>query len=175
MHQVFCSFMFRCRLLDPRKRFLFLFLFFFFFSPFLFSGQGHRKKAHVSGGRIAEPVVCKHPAISEIRPVIEHALHGEVPVREGDGRVDGLQGLLEHQRYRDMGRHEPGSIMPVIAVSRTPCSDEVPQETPTTGGRGGGKARANTRKRIREYVSRGTGNGGGGGLNKKKMRHEAIT
>ena len=84
--------------------------------------------AYVSGCSVAKPVVRKHHSVSEVRPVHNGALDGEVPIREGDGGVDGLQGLLEHQRDADVSRDEARSVVPVIAVRSASCKDTANQD-----------------------------------------------
>ena len=71
---------------------------------------------HVTRGGCAEPVVREDAAAPEVGPVVLGTLYGKVPVRQGDGRVNGLQRLLEHEGYGDVGCHEPGTIVPVVAV-----------------------------------------------------------
>ena len=72
--------------------------------------------AYVWGCGVAEPVVRKNRGVSEVRPVVSRTLDREVPVGEGDGGVDRLQGLLEHERDCDVGRNEARSVVPVVAL-----------------------------------------------------------
>lgn len=77
--------------------------------------------SHVGGSGVPEPVVRKDRARAEVGPVEVHPLDREVPVWEGDGRVDCLQGLLEHEREGNVGRHKPRTSMPVVAALGTTC------------------------------------------------------
>ena len=80
--------------------------------------------AHIRGCRVTEPVVRKNLSVSEVRPIVSRALDGEVPVGESNGGVDRLQGLLEHQRDRHVGRDEARSVVPVVAVRLASCNDD---------------------------------------------------
>lgn len=74
--------------------------------------------SHVVRGCCAEPIIRENAAGAEIRGAEERALEGEVPVGHGDGGIDRLQGLLEHERQGHVGGHEAGSLVPAVAVLR---------------------------------------------------------
>ena len=70
---------------------------------------------------MSETIVRKHRARPEVRPIKVCSFYCKIPVWEGDGRVDGLQRLLKHEREGYVGRHEPRAGVPVVAVLRTAC------------------------------------------------------
>lgn len=81
----------------------------------------NRLVAHVVWSRLPEPVVRKDRAEPEVGPVKVRPFDREVPVREGDRRVDRLQRLLKHESQGDVRRHEPRTSMPVVTISRSAC------------------------------------------------------
>ncbi len=71
---------------------------------------------HVFGHGGTVPVVREQRAVPEVAPVVVGAFDREIPVGERDGRVDGLQRLLEHEGDRHVRRYEPGSFVETVAL-----------------------------------------------------------
>ena len=76
--------------------------------------------SHISWGCRAKPVVGENAALSKVGPVVLRSLDSEVPVGEGYGGIDGLQGLLEHEGHAYVSGRETRSIVPMITVPSTP-------------------------------------------------------